>query len=61
MEVVAFRVNELTDHNERFSLTEPCPTRRLASSSETRRGLPDSRSLTVYFYTDRVGTLYSTR
>ena len=42
----------------RFPLTEPCPTRRLASPSETRRGLPGGRSLTVYFYTDRVGTLH---
>ena len=51
----------LSDGNMRFPLTEPCPTRRLASPSETRRGLPGGRSLTVYFYPDRFGTLSGRR
>ena len=51
----------LSEGNVRFPLTEPCPTRRLASPSETRRGLPGGRSLTVYFYTDRGGTLPAVR
>ena len=57
MEVVAFQGNKLTDHNARFPLTEPYPTRWIASLAETRRGLAGGRSLTVYFHRDRVGTL----